>query len=484
MWITEFCGNASYRREITAEQGRNVGAWSVNHRDSREPAGEDLLEQVLDRDNLNRAYLKVKENRGAPGIDKMTVDDAFGWIKEHKVELLYLIRRGEYRPKPARGKDIPKSDGGGKRQLGIPTVVDRIVQQAITQVLTPIYDPTFSENSYGYRPGRSAHQALRQIRNYANQGYKCAVLLDLSKYFDTINHEMLLNILRQRVKDTRVISLIKKCLKAGIMKDGMFHPTEAGATQGSPLSPLLSNIFLDSFDKLMEQRGVRCARYADDIVLFAKSWRAADRLMRNAADYLESKLKLKVNRDKSRVVSVYSNDFKFLGCTLGKNRNGAFIRAHPKSLRKAKAKFRKLTNKNQGRNVRAAMAKEKQYAVGWLGYYSIANIKSTMKAWDSWRRRRYRAYIWRQWKKPKARYKALRKLNIPKDEAMALSNSRKGCWRIAKTQTLHTAISNKRLETAGFFSLEQGFEDTRLRWMNRRVPNGTPGGVGGRLVAR
>ena len=260
----------------------------------REPR---LLERILFRDNMNRAYKRVKANKGAPGVDGMTVEEALPWLKEHGKELTENIQSGKYKPQPVRRKEIPKPDGG-VRKLGIPAVVDRIVQQAVSQILAPIWEPIFSEGSYGYRPGRSAQDAILKIRGYVFDGYEWAVELDLSKYFDTLNHEKLLNLLRKEVTDERVIQLIKKFLKSGVMENGVRIATEEGSPQGGPLSPLLANIYLHEFDKEYEKRGVPVIRYADDIVLLCKSQRAAERLLESSIRFLEGKLKLKVNREK------------------------------------------------------------------------------------------------------------------------------------------------------------------------------------------
>ncbi|MCQ2402000.1 MAG: group II intron reverse transcriptase/maturase, partial [Lachnospiraceae bacterium] len=261
-------------------------------RDSAEP---DLLGKILEKDNLNRAYKRVKANKGAPGIDGMTIEEALPWLREHGRELTDRIRRGKYTPSPVRRVEIPKPDGG-VRKLGIPTVTDRIIQQAMTQQLTPVFEPLFSDNSFGYRPGRSAKDAIQRIKEYAEQGYTRAVVLDLSKYFDTLNHTILLNLLRQQVKDERVIQMVKRYLKSGVMENGVVMPTEEGSPQGGNLSPLLANIYLNEFDWEFSRRGVPCIRYADDIVLLAKSERASERLLETSTKYLEETLKLKVNR--------------------------------------------------------------------------------------------------------------------------------------------------------------------------------------------
>lgn len=457
----EYRGNAGYPHGDSAEHEGHAGARSAGPREGGERGGTGLLEQILDRRNLNRAFKRVKANKGAPGVDNMTIDEARDWIRENRVELVESIRNGTYKPSPVRRKEIPKPDGG-VRLLGIPTVVDRIIQQAIAQQLMPIYDPTFSETSFGYRPGRSPQQAIEVVRSRADEGYTQVASLDLSKYFDTINHDMLLNILRERIHDERVIQLIKKFLKAGVMVEGVCMPTEQGSPQGGPLSPLLSNIYLDKFDKLMDSRGVVFVRYADDINILARSRRAALRLMEHAKEFLEGHLKLKMNTEKSRVVSVYSaRDFKFLGFAIGRNRNGAYVRIHPKSLKKAKAKLKKLTERNQGRSVEVVLKKLEEYARGWIGYYRIAAMTSTLIKWDKWLRRRIRAYIWKQWKNCKGRIKGLKERGIGEDDAKANAYSRKGCWRMSKTPVTDKAFSIAWLEELGLINLSKCYAKQR-----------------------
>ena len=278
-------------------------------RDSAQP---DLLGKILEKDNLNRAFKRVKANKGAPGVDGMNVDETLVWLKENNHELVDRIRRGKYTPKPVRRVEIPKPDGG-IRKLGIPTVTDRTIQQAMAQQMMPIYEPLFADGSYGYRPGRSAKDAIRKVKEYAEQGYTQAVSLDLSKYFDTLNHIILVNLLRREIKDERVIQMVKRYLKSGVMENGVVIDTEEGSPQGGNLSPLLANIYLNEFDQEYLRRGVPCIRYADDIVLLAKSERAAKRLLETSTKYLEETLKLKVNQEKSRVVSAFAiRNFKLV----------------------------------------------------------------------------------------------------------------------------------------------------------------------------
>ena len=445
----------------SAEHEGYAGAQSIGNREVNEQDGAELLERILSRENLNRAYKRVRANRGAPGIDGMTVEDALPWLREHREELLESIRLGKYKPQPGRRKEIPKPDGG-VRKLGIPTVVDRIIQQAIAQQLVPIYEPLFSDLSYGYRPKRSAQQAIQKVKEYAEQGYTQAVLVDLSKYFDTLNHELLMNLLRKNVADTRVIELIKCYLKAGVMENGLRVKTTEGSPQGGPLSPLLANIYLNEYDQEMAKRGVPVIRYADDIVVLAKSPREAQRLLETTQRYFEGKLKLKMNVDKSKVVSVYSiRNFKFLGFALGRDKNGVFIRVHTKSLKKTKAKLKELTSRSQGRNVRQVMENVKVYIRGWLGYFWIADMKNTMQRWDEWLRRRFRVYIWKQWKMPSARIRNLMKLGIPEHKAHKWGYA-KAYWKIAGSPILTSSITNERLARAGYYSLSDRYESLHL----------------------
>ena len=454
----EYLENKSYLQRDNAEREENAGAHSKDHREVEEADGAELLERILDRENLNKAYKRVKANKGAPGVDGMTVGDALSWLREHREELLESIRSGKYKPQPVRRKEIPKADGGVRR-LGIPTVVDRVIQQAIAQQLTPIYEPLFSENSFGYRPGKSAQMAIQKVKEYAEQGYKHAVLIDLSKYFDTLNHELLMNMLREQVSDKRVTELIKRYLKSGVMENGLLVKTEEGSPQGGPLSPLLANIYLNKFDWEIGGRGVPVIRYADDIVVLAKSKRAAERLLESCRKYLEGKLKLKVNTEKSSVVSVLAiRNFKFLGFALGRGKKGYYIRAHAKSLKKAKQKLRELTSRSQGRNVRVVMENVKVYMRGWLGYFGIASMKSLMEDWDGWLRRRFRMYIWKQWKKAKTRVENLMKLGMPQWQAYRNGNTRKGYWAVAGSGILTHTITNKRLAQAGYFSILDRYE--------------------------
>ena len=459
---------AEYRKDClqrdSVEREGYAGVPSVGTRDNKERdnATRDLLRNILRGSNLLEAMKRVKDNKGAAGIDGMSVQELGTWCQKHGRELVADIWFGRYKPSPVRRKEIPKADGG-VRKLGIPTVIDRMVQQAIAQVLQPMYEEDFYEGSYGYRVGRSAQQAMESVKEYAEKGYQYVVEVDLSKYFDTLNHDLLLNILRRRIKDNRLIELIKKFLKSGVMDNGVIVKTEEGSPQGGPLSPLLANIYLNEFEQEMARRGVNIVRYADDIIVEAKSKRAAERLLESSRKYLESKLKLKLNMEKSKVVSVYSPKFKFLGFTLGKNKTGVMVRVHKQSLMKAKAKLKELTARNQGRNVRVVMNKVKVYVSGWLNYYCIASIRRKMQEWDEWLRRRFRQYIWKKWKKPTTRVTNLKKLGIPEEYAYMWGNTRLGYWRVAGSPILGRAITNEKLVKAGYYVLAVSYEFKRLK---------------------
>lgn len=444
----------------TAEQEGYVGArrsfrriWK--ERDSVQP---ELLEAILDKDNMNRAYKRVKANKGAPGIDGMTVEEALPYLRENGRELIDRIKRGKYTPQSVRRVEIPKPDGG-VRKLGIPTVTDRIIQQAIAQRLMPIYEPLFAEGSYGYRPGRSAQDAIRKVKEYAEEGYIYAVSLDLSKYFDTLNHTLLLNLLRRNIKDERVIQIIKRYLKSGAMEDGVVTDTGEGSPQGGNLSPLLANIYLNEFDWEFHRRGVPWVRYADDIVLLAKSKRAAERLLESSTRYLEGELKLTVNREKSRTVSVFAiRNFKFLGFCLGRNGGGTYIRVHQKSMKKAKAKLKELTSRRHVQNIHASLKKIEVFMRGWLNYYGIASMKSGIDDLNGWLYRRIRMCIWKQWKKPRTKLRHLRSLGIPEKYAWMAAMSRRGYWFTCNTTTVKGAMSKKRLVHEGFYDLADAYQ--------------------------
>ena len=461
---TENIGNNGCSQRDSAERKGYMRAHrSFNRiwkeRDSAEP---DILGKILDKDNLNRAYKRVKANKGAPGVDGMTTRDARAWLKEHQSELIEKIRRGHYTPSPVRRKEIPKPDGG-IRKLGIPTVIDRTIQQGMAQQIMPIYEPLFSDGSFGYRPGRSAKDAIRKIKEYVEQGYTRAVVLDLSNYFDTIGHVKLLNLLRQNVKDERVIQLIKRYLKSGVMENGVVTPTEEGSLQGGSLSPLLANIYLNEFDQEFSKRGVPCIRYADDIVLLAKSERASLRLLESSVKYLEETLKLKVNRGKSRAVSVFATrNFKYLGFCFGKGKKGVFIRVHQKSKKKFKDKLRGLTSRSRCGSIVNTMKRIEKSARGWLNYYGIADMKSNIEDINGWLYRRIRMCIWKQWKLPRTRKRKLMGLGLSEWAACEGAYSRKSYWRMSNVGVVKRALTKERLIHWGFFDLSTAYQSMHV----------------------
>ncbi len=463
---TENLENKGCPQRDSAEHKEYAGAqrsfrliWK--ERDSAQP---ELLERILDRDNLNRAFKRVKARKGAAGIDGMTVEEANSYLRENKQELLGKIYRGKYTPTPVRRVEIPKPEGG-IRKLGIPTVIDRTIQQAIAQRLIPMYEPLFADGSYGYRPGRSAKDAILKVKEYAEQGYRYAVTLDLSKYFDTLNHELLLNLLRGEVKDERVIQLIKRYLKSGVMEDGVVMATEEGSPQGGNLSPLLANIYLNGFDHEFAERGVPCIRYADDIVLLAKSKRASERLLETSTKYLEEKLKLKVNKDKSRTVSVFAiRNFKFLGFALGRNGTGIYVRVHPKSWRKFKTRLKELSSRRSVQSVRPSLTRIKVYVRGWLNYYGIADMKNPIGNINGWLYHRIRMCIWKHWKRPRTKMRNLLKLGVPEELAYMAANSRRGYWFTTHTVAVNMAMTKERLIRAGFYDLARAYQSVHVNY--------------------
>jgi len=430
----------------------------------RDSAQLELLEKILDKDNFNRAFKRVKANKGAPGIDGMTIEEALPYLREHQKEITDRIYRGKYTPSPVRRVGIPKPDGG-VRKLGIPTVIDRTLQQAIAQQLMPVYEPLFSEGSYGYRPGRSAKDAIQKVKEYAEQGYIFAVSLDLSKYFDTLNHERLLNLLRRHISDERVVQLIKRYLKSGVMENGVVVATEEGSPQGGNLSPLLANIYLDEFDKEMEKRGVPCIRYADDIVLLAKSKRASERLLESSTRYLEGELKLTVNREKSRTCSVFAiRNFKFLGFALGRNGSGIYIRVHPKSWKKFKANLKRLSSRRCVQSIKPALKRIEVYARGWLNYYGIASMKNNIADINGWLYHRIRMCIWKQWKRPRTKVRNLINLGVPFDLAYQTGNTRRGYWFTTHTVAVNMALTKERLVRSGFYDLSVAYQSVHVNY--------------------
>ncbi|MCD8326216.1 MAG: group II intron reverse transcriptase/maturase [Lachnospiraceae bacterium] len=424
-----------YLQKIPAEQGRTTGVyaheWITGNPDTNTDFWmNNLLDTILRSDNLNAAYKKVKANRGAGGIDGMQVDALLPYLKDHREELLQQLREGKYKPNPVRRVEIPKEEKGKVRKLGIPTVVDRMVQQAIAQELTPIYEEQFSDNSFGFRPKRGAHDALKRCKEYVDEGYVNVVSMDLQSYFDTVNHSKLIEVLSRTIKDGRVISLIHKYLNAGVMEDGGFHATTEGVPQGGPLSPLLGNVMLNELDKELEQRGHKFVRYADDCIIFCKSQKSAERTLNNIVPYITDKLFLKINLQKTTVSHV--GKLKYLGYGFYRYRGKCRLRVHPKSVAKMKNRLRELTTRgNKWSNVERER-KLREYTTGWINYFRYADMKTLMEQTDEWLRRRIRAVYWKQWKKVRTRYRMLRALHLPEWKVHEMANCRKGTWRAAK----------------------------------------------------
>lgn len=419
---------------------------------------EGLLGDILSVKNLNEAFKRVKQNKGSHGTDGMSIQEMDAYLREHGRTLRNALMNGKYCPHPVRRVEIPKDDGT-KRKLGIPTVVDRMVQQSLVLKLTPLFEPQFSDNSYGYRPGRSAHDAILRCREHLRDGYKWVVDLDLEKFFDTVNQSRLIQILGNTVKDGRVISLIHKYLKAGVVVNHKFEKTELGVPQGGPLSPLLSNIMLNELDKELERRGLRFVRYADDLVIFVKSKRAAQRVKESVSDYIEKKLDLRVNREKTQ--AVYMAKVKFLGFSFYQNKKDVGIRVHPKALRKLKDKVKDRTRRSDGKGEVERIQKLNNMLRGWVNYYRIADMKQILQDVDGWMRRRIRMWYWKQWKKVKTRLKNLMKLGVPRAKAWEYANTRKGYWRISSSPILHTTLSDKVLKAKGYLTFLGQYNQTR-----------------------
>jgi group II intron reverse transcriptase/maturase len=418
-----------------------------------------LLEFILSPNNLNEAYLRVKRNKGKGGIDKMEVESLKDYLVAHKDELVKSILEGKYRPNPVRRVEIPK-ESGKTRQLGIPTVVDRVIQQSIAQVLSQIYEKQFSDKSYGFRPRRSAHQALRTCQKNITEGYVWAVDMDLEKFFDTVNHSKLIEVLSRTIKDGRVISLIHKYLNAGVVIRNKFEPTVVGVPQGGPLSPLLSNIMLNELDKELENRGHRFVRYADDMVILCKSKRSSERALRNLIPYLEGKLFLKVNREKTSVAHI--SKIKFLGYSFYRYKGECQLRVHPKSALKMREKLKGLTSRSNGWGNERRKEELKQYIIGWVNYFKLADMKGLLLKTDEWYRRRLRMVIWKQWKRIRTKLRNLIKLGVNKYKAWEYANTRKGYWRTANSPILKITVTNECLKEAGYVFLSDYYGKVRV----------------------
>lgn len=415
-----------------------------------------LLEQVLAPENLLQAWKRVRRNKGAAGIDGLPLTRFAAHIRTHAPRLIESVKQGSYKPYPVKRVYIEK-ESGGWRGLGIPTVFDRILQQAIVQILSPIFDPTFSNYSYGFRPGRSQHQAVKQVQEYVRQGRKIAVDVDLSKFFDRVNQDSLVSLLGQRIRDKAVLKLIGQFLRAGVVEDGYWQESTEGVPQGGPLSPLLSNVVLDRLDKELERRQHNFVRYADDFIILVKSKRAGNRTLKSIARFVERKLKLKVNDQKSRVVPV--SQCKFLGFTFyGKN-----LKWHNDAVKKFKHNVKQLTGRSKGIAMEKRIKDLTVYLRGWINYFGIALGFQHCIDFDKWIRRRLRMCYWKEWKRPGTRVKNLIKLNVPKRLAIACGISSKSYWHSAKTEGIHKALTDKFFTEKGLISLENRWVEIHYR---------------------
>lgn len=455
MKADNFMNNEGWPQEVGVELQGNAGALSKlsvskSQENDRQEREERLLEEILMPKNLNLAYKRVKGNGGSHGVDGMTVEELLPYLKQHGKEIRQSIFEGKYKPQAVRRVEIPKPDGG-VRQLGIPSVVDRVIQQAIAQELENIFEPEFSPNSYGFRRGKSAHQAIEAAREYIEEGCRWTVDLDLEKFFDRVNHDKLMSLVARKVKDKRVRKLIRKYLESGIMNNGIKVKNEEGTPQGGPMSPLLANVMLDELDKELERRGHKYCRYADDCNIYVRSRKAGERVMESITRYIEGKLKLKVNRDKSAVDRVSRR--KFLGFSFyimkGKARN--FI--HAKCIERFKEKVRALTSRSNGRSMDWRKERLNRLICGWFNYFKLADMRRHCSDLDGWIRRRIRMCYWKQWKRIKTKHDNLVKLGQDNRKAWEYANIRKGYWNVAGCPALTLTLTNEYFDKMGFTSL-------------------------------
>jgi len=444
-----------YQREVGEELRGNAGEPSIasasaGGKDGKAVDTSRLLEKVIDRENLNQAYKRVVKNGGSHGVDGMKVEALLPYLKQIGESLRQQLLAGKYQPQPARKVEIPKPDGG-VRQLGIPTVVDRMIQQAIAQVLSPIFEKEFCGYSYGFRPGRSAQQAIEQAAAYMQEGNKTVVDIDLEKFFDRVNHDKLMGLLAERIADKRLLRLIRRYLESGIMSQGLISPAEEGTPQGGPMSPLLSNVMLHELDKELESRGHRFCRYADDCNIYVKSRKAGDRVMASISSFIEKRLKLKVNRKKSAVDSPMKR--KFLGISFYRKKGGTGVRVHPKSVERLKEKVRAVTMPANAMRMEQRVDRLNRIIRGWVNYFKVADMQRHCNKLDEWIRRRLRMCYWEQWKKIKTRRDKLVRLGLPESKAWQYANTRKGSWRTAKSPILCRILTTNFFRNLGLTGL-------------------------------
>jgi RNA-directed DNA polymerase len=419
-----------------------------------------MIEQILSPENMRKALLRVEANKGAAGIDGIEVKGLSAYLVANWPSVKQAILKGAYQPRAVRRVSIPKASGG-VRLLGIPTVLDRLIQQAVLQVLTPVFDPGFSESSYGFRPKRRGHDAVRQARSYIEQSYRIVVDLDLEQFFDRINHDMLMSRVARKVKDKKVLKLLRAYLNSGVMIDGVRVEQADGTPQGGPLSPLLANIFLDDLDKELEKRGLRFCRYADDCNIYVKSKRAGERVKQSITRFLQDKLKLRVNESKSAVD--WSWKRKFLGFSVTTDKQPK-IRIAKKSIDRVKDTIRKLTKSSQSMGMEERIAGLCEYLSGWMGYFALCETPSVFKALDEWTRRRLRLCQWTQWKRPKTKYRELIKLGLNHEQVRQTANTRRGNWRTVHTVLIHKTLGTAYWQDQGFKSLLECYNEFRKDW--------------------
>jgi RNA-directed DNA polymerase len=407
------------------------------------------MEEVCERRNLEAAFRRVQANKGAPGVDGMTVSALEAHLRQHWPSIREQLLSGTYQPQPVKRVEIPKPDGG-IRKLGIPSVLDRFIQQALLQVLQRYWDRTFSNSSYGFRPGRSAHQAVTAAQGFIAEGYRWVVDLDLEKFFDRVNHDILMGRIAKRVRDRRVLLLIRAFLNAGVLENGLVSPTEEGTPQGGPLSPWLSNVMLDDFDRELERRGLKFARYADDCNIYVRSHRAGERVMASVTRFLTEQLKLKVNQSKSAVDRPSNRKFLGFSFTTGKVLKRCIA---PKALTRFKERIRELTRRTRGISLEQMIATLSRYLQGWRGYFGHCQTPSVLQSLDSWIRRRLRAVLWRQWRTGRRRYAELRLRNVAHDLAAQTAGSCHGPWRISKSPAMHYAFPVRYFQSLGLRQL-------------------------------
>ncbi|WP_368657274.1 group II intron reverse transcriptase/maturase [Metabacillus halosaccharovorans] len=417
-----------------------------------------MMEQILSYQNVTSALERVERNKGSHGVDGMSVQTLRSHLMEHWSTLRTELIKGTYLPQPVRRVEIPKANGG-VRKLGIPTVIDRFIQQAIAQVLNKELDPSFSRQSYGFRPNKRGHDAVRQAKRYIKEGYRWVVDIDLEKFFDKVNHDRLMRILNHRIKDPKVLQLIRRYLQSGVMEKGLVSPNTEGTPQGGPLSPLLSNIVLDELDKELEKRGLRFVRYADDCNIYVRSRRAGERIMESITTFIERKLKLKVNHEKSAVDRPWKR--KFLGFTFTFHRKEPKVRIAKQSIQRFKQRIREITSRKWSISMKDRIEKLNRYLVGWLGYYQLADTPSVLAKLDGWIRRRLRMIRWKEWKKVKTKHRNLKKLGIKPNKAWEWANTRLGYWRIAKSPILDRALDNHYWLNQGLKSLFTRYQIVR-----------------------